>query len=373
MGERYKVEVGPIAHGGHCVARIDGRAVFVRHALPGERVVVVVTEGREDDRFWRADAVEVVEGSDDRVVAPCPYAGPDLCGGCDLQHVDLAAQRRLKASVVAEQVRRLAGVEVPVVVEEVEAPGRTDGLRWRSRMSYIDLPGDQVGLHVHRSSEVVVVEDCRIAAPDALSQGAEVRGTTVAEVVDGRRFEVDADGFWQPHVEAPHVLVDAVLSAADLRAGESVLDLYAGVGLFSRFVAEAVGPRGRVVSVEGDRTASAHAATNLAGLDELTAPVEVVHAPVAEHLQTSAEQSTDVVVLDPPREGAKRVVVEAIAGRRPRAVVYVACDPAALARDVAIFAEHGYVLDTLRAFDLFPMTSHVEVVALLLRSDSGLR
>ena len=115
------------------------RVVFVRHALPGERVVVEITEGTEGDRFWRGDAVEVLEASADRVAAPCPYAGPGLCGGCDFQHVSLAAQRGLKAEVVREQLRRLARLDVDVVVEPV--PGDRDGLGWRTRQRYVPLPG----------------------------------------------------------------------------------------------------------------------------------------------------------------------------------------------------------------------------------------
>jgi len=137
VGERFTVEVGPVAHGGHFVARLpapDSRVVFVRHALPGERVVVEITEGTDPNRYWRGDAVVVESPSPDRVEAPCPVAGPGLCGGCDLQHVSLSRQRDLKGEVVAEQLRRLAGLDVSVVVEAV--PGDEDGLRWRTRTRY---------------------------------------------------------------------------------------------------------------------------------------------------------------------------------------------------------------------------------------------
>src|SRR5204863_1279939 len=106
VGETFEVDVGPVAHGGHCVARHDDRVVFVRHALPGERVVVSVTEGSDGDSYWRGDAVSVLSAASDRVIAPCPYAGPGLCGGCDFQHVTPAAQRALKAAVVREQLSR---------------------------------------------------------------------------------------------------------------------------------------------------------------------------------------------------------------------------------------------------------------------------
>ncbi len=344
-GRRLEVEVGPVAHGGHFVARAEDRVVFVRHALPGERVVVELTDGTEGDRFWRADAVEVLSPSPDRVPAPCPYAGPGLCGGCDFQHVDLAAQRRLKAEVVREQLRRVARLDVDVTVEAV--PGDVDGLRWRTRQRYVPLPDGGRGMRKHRSHEVVPVEECLLEAPAGPSYD-----------VHGRAFEVADGGFWQVHPGAPEALVDAVLQALGPRPGESVLDLYAGVGLFSRFLAEAVGPDGRVAAVEGDPAASALSTRNCPGV---VARAGDVAAVLAEDLP----EAVDLVVLDPPRVGAKRAVVEEVVRRTPRAVAYVACDPAALARDLAIFAEHGYALVSLRAFDLFPMTHHVECVALL--------
>jgi tRNA/tmRNA/rRNA uracil-C5-methylase (TrmA/RlmC/RlmD family) len=351
VGERLELTVGPVAHGGHCVARHDERVVFVRHALPGERVVAEVTEGSDGDRFWRADVVEVRNASPDRVPAPCPYAGPGLCGGCDFQHVSSAAQRELKAAVVREQLSRLAGLEVPVVVAEV-APL----LRWRSRMQYVDLPGGRRGLHVHRSDEVVEIDDCII---DAGTSGRTHEH--VATAYGNREYDVEPDGFWQPHVEAPRVLVETVLELGRPAPGERVLDLYAGVGLFSAYLAQAVGPTGHVVAVEGSRAACNHASTNL-GTD-----VQVEHGRVDRVLAFSHHEPFDLVVLDPPREGARRRVVGQVVDRTPRAVVYVACDPAALARDLASFAELGYALRDLRAFDLFPMTHHVECVALVVK------
>jgi tRNA/tmRNA/rRNA uracil-C5-methylase (TrmA/RlmC/RlmD family) len=351
VGEAFEADVGPVAHGGHCVVRHHDRVVFVRHALPGERVVVAVTEGGDGDRFWRGDAVSVLRASPDRVDAPCPYAGPGLCGGCDFQHVAPEAQRALKAAVVREQLSRLAGIERDVVVEEVPPL-----LRWRSRMRYVALPDGARGLHVHRSNDVVEVEDCLI---DAGVTPPEVE--TVVTSSGGHEFRVAPDGFWQSHVDAPRVLVEAVLSMAGPRPGEKVLDLYAGVGLFAAFLADAVAPTGSVVAVEGSRVACRDARANL------PASVRVEHGPVDRVLASSYDEPFDLVVLDPPREGARRKVVEQIVDRAPRAVVYVACDPAALARDLAGFAELGYDLHELRSFDLFPMTHHVECVALIER------
>ena len=378
-GRRFTVETGNVGHGGFVVARHEGVVVFVRHALPGERVVAEVTEGREGDRFLRADAVEVLDASPDRVTPPCPYAGPARCGGCDFQHVALPAQRGLKAAVVAEQLRRLAGLDVDVTVEEV--PGAVDGLGWRTRVQWAVARGT-LGLRTHRSHDVVPVDRCRIAHPaiaDAPPAPDGVEGVTGLETIvaaddetltllttrdgrtfadgptvlheqaAGRMFEVTGSGFWQVHPGAADTLVAAVLDGLDPQPGERAADLYSGVGLFSAALADRVGEAGRVVAVEGDRTAVADAERNLGDL------------PQVEHL------------VDRPRTGARRDVVEGIVALSPRAVAYVACDPAALARDVAIFAEHGYPLTSLRAFDLFPMTSHIECVALLEKTGSDLR
>jgi tRNA/tmRNA/rRNA uracil-C5-methylase (TrmA/RlmC/RlmD family) len=356
VGERFTVEVGQVAHGGHCVARLDdGRVVFVRHAIPGERVVADITEGTDGDRFWRADAVEVLAPSRDRVGAPCPVAGPGLCGGCDFQHVSLDRQRALKAEVIAEQLRRLAGLDVPVAVEAV--PGDVDGLRWRTRTRFAHLADGRRAMRKHRSHDLIPVDDCLIAAPGAESPPSTEQVSAAGGTHD---FAVGADGFWQVHPGAPGVLVETVLGLLDPQPGERVLDLYAGVGLFASFLADRVGPA-HVVAVEG------HPGAALAAVANLPSGVRVVRGEVGRVLRDALDEPFDLVVLDPPREGARRAVVEQVVDRAPRAVAYVACDPAALARDVATFAELGYSLDVLRAFDLFPMTHHVECVALLER------
>lgn len=384
VGEILELTIGPVAHGGHWVARTDeGQVVFVRHALTGERVRARVVEG---GRFLRADAVEILQPAPARVDAPCPLAHADGCGGCDFQHVDLAAQRELKAQVVAEQLQRLAGLDWPVVCEAV--PGDVEGLRWRTRMQYVDLGAGRLGLRKHRSHDVVEVADCLIARPDARVDVTAERarqGTrqgrvhtapmrtdeVIVEHVRDRDFQAAADGFWQVHPGAPEALVDVVLDQLDPRPGETAWDLYGGVGLFAAFLAERVGESGSVMTVEGDRQASAYAGENLADLAGATAVRDRVDRWLAR--QSRADERVDLVVLDPPRTGAKRAVVEAIAAAGPRAVSYVACDPAALARDIACFADAGYELRALRCLDLFPMTHHVECVALLTKTGSDLR
>ncbi|QGG41212.1 class I SAM-dependent RNA methyltransferase [Aeromicrobium yanjiei] len=401
------VDIGPIAHGGHCVARLDGQVVFVRHALPGEKVRIRVTE--ETKTFLRADAIEVIEAAPGRVVPPCPWAGPGKCGGCDFQHVEPAVQRELLGDVVREQLRRLAGLQWDGAVEAVDP----DALGWRTRVQFAVDEDGRPGLRRHRSHEIVPVDRCLIAHPDlpqvlgrtwdaeaveaivsstgdrllvtdaSISDEVEAEvdgvvamdGTTrggrgaVTERVRTADFRVSGSGFWQVHPQAAATLVDAVLAAADVRPGDTVLDLYAGVGLFTTFLAEQTGEGGTVLSVESDPGASRDARRNLHDLAQVRLVGETVERALRQH---ALGERADVVVLDPPRTGAKKAVAD-IAALEPRRIVYVACDPAALARDLASFASKGYVLTDLRAFDLFPMTQHVECVALLERVDSNLR
>ncbi len=183
---------------------------------------------------------------------------------------------------------------------------------------------------------------------------------TVIEQVGSHAFAVEAGGFWQAHRDAPDVYTRTVLELARARPGDRVADLYAGVGMLTAPLAEAVGAGGVVLAVEGDRAATALAAGNLAAYPW----VEVVSSDVQDALEQLVESgaSYDVVVLDPPRTGARREVLERVVALGPGSVVHVGCDPAAFARDARVLMDHGYVLVDLRAYDAFPMTHHVEVI-----------
>ena len=406
-GRDLDLELGAVGHGGFCVARHEGRVVFVRHGLPGERVRASVTEDRGGS-FCRADAVEVLTASPDRVPAPCPVAGPGGCGGCDFQHVSLPAQRRLKAEVVAEQLRRLGGLTTTaddLLVEEL--PGGFDGSGWRTRLRLAVGRDGRAGLHRHRSATVVPLADCPQAVPGALDGVADrtwTPGAEVAAVLDGagerhqlelvpvadtdgrrprrgakprtrprlvhgsgratehavgRTWDVLATGFWQGHTGAAQVYAGVVREWAAAPEGGTAWDLYGGVGLFAAVLAEQVGPAGTVVSVESSKLATADGTAALADLPQVRFVAGTVEAELA-----ALPRPVDVVVLDPPRNGAGRVVVEPVAAAGPARIVYVACDPAALGRDVALLAAAGYELTGLRAFDAFPMTHHVECIAL---------
>lgn len=426
IGQEYEVEVGQVAHGGHCVARTEaGQVLFVRHALPGERVIAKITEGEEGARFLRADAVQVLVASKDRVEAPCPFSGPGRCGGCDWQHAAPGAQRRLKAAVITEQLARLAGLtpqEAGWDGTVAPAPGdkvaKGEVPAWRTRVQYaVDTEG-RAGLRKHRSHEVEVIDHCLIAAPEVSELGVEARTWPqiasveaiaatgshdrqviltprpggrlpiveldrpvsvqrigerdhavhrvhgrpfVRERAAGRTWRVGDGGFWQVHPKAADVLVEAVMQGLMPRKGEMALDLYCGVGLFAGALAERVGERGAVLGIESGKRAAEDARHNLQDLDR----VRIEHGKVEQILPRTGITEADLIVLDPPRAGAGGATVRRLAAMGPRRIAYVACDPAALARDLAYFAEEGYRPVTLRAFDLFPFTHHVECVAIL--------
>jgi tRNA/tmRNA/rRNA uracil-C5-methylase (TrmA/RlmC/RlmD family) len=428
VGDLVELTVGEAAHGGWCVARPDsGPVIFVRHALPGERVRAVITQ--TTSRLARADATEILDPSPDRVQPPCPHAHPAGCGGCDWQHASLAAQRSLKAAVVRQQLRRIAGIDRDVSVEPM--PGEETGLGWRTRVKYAIGPHGAAGLRKHRSHDVVEIGDCPIAHP--LITAAAVTGRTWpgaarveaaaapgsaqrAVIVDGgaappgidadtvlsgrkvvrgsgylrqraagRDWRVSAAGFWQVHPRAADALAAAVLDALRPEPGEAALDLYCGAGLFAGVLAAAVGASGAVIGIEADAAAVRDARHNL----RATPWARVHRGDAAALLARNGLSGACMAVLDPPRTGAARRVIDLLSApspasqggrasqeRRPgraspagrlRRIAYVSCDPATLARDLALFTASGWALGALRAFDAFPMTHHVECVATLER------
>ncbi len=438
--EELVVDVGPVAHGGHCVARHEGRVVFVRHGIPGEKVRVRLTDAGETAKFWRADVVEVLEASPDRVphfwrVADSLAAwhrGRPPVGGAELGHISLARQRRLKSEVLAEQLKRLAGVGLSPEVEPVDGVGNGttsdggDGLAWRTRAGFAVTGGGKLGMHAHRSDHIVPVREMPLAVAaindlrlwDVDLQGIErvevaapangsrplvllapapgtsvkrlnsilaqlpadvsvasydplkdetlqLRGRTwVQETAVGHEYRVTGAGFWQIHRAAPETLVGAVSEflhdGGFLEPGAAVADLYAGAGLFTAPLADAVGVTGSVLSVEGAPGTSRDARKNLHGAPQ----VEIVQGRV-ERILRQRPRNFDALVLDPPRAGAGKAVVNQLMASTPRAIAYVSCDPASFARDIGYFQQGGWGLTQIRAFDLYPHTHHLETVALL--------
>ncbi|MCX6429622.1 MAG: TRAM domain-containing protein [Actinobacteria bacterium] len=384
VGERHTVTIEKVAHGGHFIARHERNVIFVRHAIPGEVVDIEITS--TGSSFVRADAVKVVTASPERVSPPCKFAAPQLCGGCDFQHISLSFQRSLKADVIREQFSRLAKMDIEIEVEEVGGQ-----LKWRTRTISSTDDAGAIGFYASRTHRVVPVDDCVILAQEMKFEelakrnwparsrveisvsGQGERTIAIApaqrgvksritegpkishEIIEGHSVEVSQNSFWQSHALAPTVLSQAVIEHVEI--GDHVLDLYGGVGLFTAAVLDRIGPKGQVDLIESSRSATQDAQRNFAGMPNIRIHTGDVDVELKKVLGGS------LVILDPPREGAGKSVLSQVAELRPRAMVYVACDPAALARDTAYLSDLGYELASLRAFDLFPMTHHVECVA----------
>ncbi|MBV8690630.1 MAG: class I SAM-dependent RNA methyltransferase [Actinobacteria bacterium] len=370
-----------IAAGGDAIAREeDGRVVFVAGALPGERVRVELVEERRD--FARGRVLDVVDASPARVAPPCPELMRG-CGGCGWQHVELGAQRELKAQIISDALHRIGKLDEPPMRPAVELPA--DGYRTTVRAA---VRGGRGGYRKARSHAVRTVDSCLVAHPlisDLLVNGrygranevtlrcgartgermaaphptdaridvpADVRRDHITEEVAGRRWRVSARSFFQARPDGADALVGLVRAAAgDMPAPGRALDLYSGVGLFAGALAD---DGWNVTAVEGSSSAVADARVNLAA-----DTVDVVHADV-----TAWEPSpADLVVADPSRTGLAAAGVHTVTSASPTRVVLVSCDPAALARDAALLVTAGYRLTAVTPVDLFPHTPHVEAVS----------
>lgn len=396
-----ELDITGIAHGGTFIARHEGRVVFVSDAIPGERVRVQVTDATKSS-FWRGETIEVLDASPHRrphvwAEADVSRAPADRAGGADLGHIELAHQRALKRQVLQEALDKFAGAGLVAPVVEFIDSG--DGTGWRTRISlHVDDEGT-IGPFAARSHRVIPVRSHPLArrrvAAQALalknakpgridiveSAGGEVHvirrpegsrrpaRQLISEQVGERVFTLDADGFWQVHAHAARTLDGAVRTALAGRVGPDLrhFDLYGGVGLFAASLAD-LGATD-VVTVESSHRATEHARQNLASsaVTAVTARVDRFLTGSPPGVQVGQRAQVGVVVLDPPRAGAGRAVVEGVHALNPEAIVYVACDPVALARDLGTFRGLGWETASLQAFDLFPHSHHFEVVALLTR------
>lgn len=400
-----EIRLSDVAHGGEAVGRVDGKAHFVAGAIPGELVTAEVVADR--GRWARALLVDVVEPSPLRVEPPCPVFA--TCGGCTWQFADYGIQLDWKRSTVAGQLSHLGGVADPTVRPTVaaEAP-----YGYRNRMDFAVLEG-RPALHRARSDELVALDECLLLHPTVAELfgrlghlggvrkvtlrsgtrtghllvvlegdiprqihewGARVvrrRGGTshaiegspwIEEEVAGAAFRIPAGAFFQVNTPAADHLVRLVDEALEVGPDDVLLDGYAGVGLF----AATVGSAARAVhAVESGRDASRACRTNL----ERHAPGRfTVTRARFEKLWTPGGAPWTVAVVDPPRSGLGDAGVAVVTGPEPRAIAYVACDPAALARDARSLADRGYRLSWAAPVDMFPQTYHIETVACFVRN-----
>ena len=399
QGTELELDVTNIAHGGVAVARHEGRVVFVSDAIPGEKVKARITEDSKKS-FWRAETTRVLEPSEYRqphVWAEASIDRPphDRAGGAEFGHIVIGHQRELKRLVLVDSLKRMGGIDADAEIEAL--PGNEDGSGWRTRVRlHVDAHG-QLGPFAARSHHVVTVGSLPLAtaavneaAPleqffageehvDVLSPstgGARLvvgkqKPSVITEVVGEREFRLSDQGFWQVHEHAASTLTRAVQEAIiedEFDTHAFNLDLYGGVGLLAAAVGDRFGAATHITTIESDETATDFAAGNLSewiGANAETARVEHWVSKLAQNASASerAKLRAATIVLDPPRSGAGRQVVDSLVKLKPAQLIYVACDPVALSRDLGFFAERGYRLERLRAFDLFPNTHHFEAVA----------
>ena len=418
---RVRLRIERYADQGRCVSHLeDGRVVFVRFALPGELVEVLLDEphGRTD-RFATGEVTQVLEANPDRREPVWPLAGPLTwgggLGGADLVHVSLPGQLAWKADLIGQQMARLGGVNVQVPVARVPGDEELGGLHWRTRIELVADDQGRPSMRRRGSHDRLPIQTMPLATQELLKlaeglgiwegglpAGARIRlavpqprdGGPVSDnyalLVNGRLrqgsrllterledgagpdYQVRADGFWQVHRQAPVVLTKAVLNQAERTldgvAEPVIWDLYCGSGLFTLPLAALADGQARLLAVEGSAGAIASAKNNVkrAGLDR----VALRRGDVAKVLAGGPPKGLghpDLILLDPPRAGAKAAVCRLLAASGTGTIIYVACDPTSLARDTATLISLGYSPKRLEAFDIYPMTHHVETLAVFTR------
>jgi 23S rRNA (uracil1939-C5)-methyltransferase len=384
VNEHLEVEVERILPGGMGLAHAGGKTVFVSLAAPGDRVRVAV-ERRQGEVLF-ASIVEIITPSPVRVEPPCPYFG--RCGGCDFQQLTYEAQLAAKAEMIRDCLHRIARLDD---VPEFVVTGSPNNWRYRMRATWqIDQEERTIGYYERGSRRVCDVVDCAVLLPELQEKLEQVRATEWSKfprglkhldvvagengvsfapafggfetselrlTIRGEVYNYNAEAFFQINPSLLEQLIDFALDDA---GGETVLDLYCGVGLFTLPLSRRFK---KVVGVEANPGAARFARRNLqrAGLSN----AQIITATVTDYFRTSTSDPVNFVLLDPPRAGAESAVIKGISDARPREISYVSCDPATLARDLRKLAGDGYVVDSIAAFDLFPQTHHVETVVRL--------
>lgn len=374
------VEVLGFAAGGHCVARHEGKAIFIRGVLPGEIIEVDIPDRFENSRYAHAELISIISRSADRKEPPCKYFG--ACGGCDWQHLDVAGQIDMHHKVIHDQMRRI-GKLTNLEILPIRSVDSESGWHYRTQMRFAVSAAGKVALRKHSSNDLIEIDKCLIATeainskinqkwPANVELNIADNGQQVVAVTNSASGEfisyqnqfgswrAPLNGFWQSHRAAPELLITEVLANLNVVSGDKILDLYAGVGLFSIPLAQRVGEIGEVISVESDEDASRCAAENLITYGW----AKSVRSDVAEFLKR--DLSSNKAVVDPPRSGLNKTVIDRLnAMASLQTICYISCDAGSLARDLAEFDRLGWHIGALQPLLLFPMTSHIETVVTL--------
>jgi tRNA/tmRNA/rRNA uracil-C5-methylase (TrmA/RlmC/RlmD family) len=390
-----ELEIEKVAHGGIFVARHEGRVVFVSHTAPGEKVKAKVFEDKGGS-FCRAETVEVLSPSANRVTHIWKEADRLGAGGAEFGHLALEYQRTLKTDVLEESLSRMAGISQRVQVMPVPGDETTNGLGYRTRVQLHVSAEGVAGPYQERTHNVVPVKSLPLAVSEINELGIHLKNwqdvkrieiatastggvqwfidkklkgdKKLTERAVGRSFRISSGGFWQVHRGAAELLAAEVIELSEgLDPEANNLDLYGGVGLFSGALATKFGKKLNITTVESSKVATSDAGANLVDL----AKHKAVAAPVEGFLRLQIKQGLELegatVILDPPRAGAGKTVVDQLVFLEPKKIIYVACDPVSLARDLKAFLSSGYRLAEVRSYDLFPHTHHFETIASLVK------
>ncbi|MBM7825493.1 tRNA/tmRNA/rRNA uracil-C5-methylase (TrmA/RlmC/RlmD family) [Arcanobacterium pluranimalium] len=401
--ERFTLRITDVAHGGLSVGRFEDRVVFVRGAIPGELVSVELTQARA--KFLRGVVVDVIEPSEKRVEHPWPAGAAGISGAADFGHIDLAWQRELKTQVLRGQIRRIGGEPLAEHLANCDVRVRPiddgDGWHWRTRLDLVKM-STGFGMYHERSHDLVPIDAMPLGVWDfddldlfgarwdsAIKTGDKVRvvspstgenvlcngnavfcapgvrtAATVEQIVGDdatmHHYDVHANGFWQMHLRAPKVLLSSVLEALDVQESMKIVDLFAGAGLFSVPIAKRVGESGRVLAVEGSKTACVDAAGNLEGMDW----AQVSNRRIDSAFISRCVADADCVIADPPRAGLGVESARVLANSPAQRIALISCDPASMARDAAAMVAAGRHVKSIEGFDIFPNTHHFEVVTI---------
>ena len=382
-----KVEIERILPGGVGLAHAEGLTVFVYLAAPGDVVRVAVERTRGKVAF--ASIAEIIKPSLLRVEPPCPYFG--RCGGCDFQQLGYETQLQAKVEIIRDCLHRLGGFDP---VPEIEIQPSPNEWHYRARANWqVDRTTNELGYFERGSNRVCDVEFCAVLTPElqktlagvrqqlsqeksfgknieavagaeavsVASDAGELETKVVSRAVAGETYYFSAAGFFQINHQLLEAIIETAIGAA---SGNLAIDLYCGVGLFTLPLARRFK---KVVGIESNRTATEFARQNLSSANLTNAAVET--ARVGEWLQKNSRSlgQVDFLLLDPPRTGAENKDIQGILAVRPRKISYVSCDPATLARDLKKLVAAGYKLHSIKAFDMFPQTHHVETVVGLIR------
>ena len=381
------LNIESIAHGGHFVARHKGQVIFVRHAITDEIAIVKITSISNKLAF--GDAIEIIKPSKDRITPLCKYSLVGNCGGCDFQHISIIAQRKLKKFVIQDQFKRIAKIDINTEIININP---TSGLNWRTRFDFAISENKKIGLYSYKSNKVIEINECLIAV-DAINKsdifklswegkervrvsasstnevninrlGKNISGPIqLSENIKGNSYKISPGSFWQSHKNAPDILIKKVLEFAKIKFGDCVCDLYGGIGLFTSPILKLIRNSGKVHLIENDRNCINDAREIFKENKNV-----IIHNGKVEQ-KIGKIKNIDIVILDPPRNGAGKQVINQIINKKPRSIIYVSCDPASLARDTKILINNSYKLENLIGIDLFPMTHHIECIASYIKEE----